>query len=54
LVDTAAQVTREPAQLRPCRQFAVVVLAEHDCQHVGDRALLDHDAAVHVRFAEPQ
>jgi len=31
-----------------------VALPKHDRQHIGDGAVLDHDAAVHIGFAESQ
>ena len=54
LLQAAMQVAQHPLQLGPDRRPAVAALAQHDGQHVGDRALLYDDAAIHVSFAEPQ
>jgi hypothetical protein len=50
LLQVAEQITHD-ADNRPVRCFRVL-LAEKDAQHVGDRALLDNEAAVHKCFAE--
>ncbi len=50
LLQTAVQEAQQPLRPRPVRY--VGLLAEADGQHVGDRALLDHESAVHVGFAE--
>ena len=52
LAEAPGEVAEEPLQPRPVRH--VGILPEHDGEHVGDRALLDHESAVHVGFAELQ
>src|SRR5262245_21000286 len=54
LPDAAREVAGEASQSRPRRKAAVAMLTEQDRKHVRDRALLDHDTAVHVGFAESQ
>src|SRR5712691_3567559 len=54
LLQAAIEKTDEPLQLRPRGWPAVATLTKHDGKDVGDRALLDHDAAIHVGFAESQ
>ena len=43
-------IAQQPLRPRPLRHLGI--LAEHDREHVGDRALLDHEGAVHIGFAE--
>ena len=50
LLEAAVQVAQQPLRPRPVRHLGA--LAEHDGKHVGDRALLDDERAVHVGFAE--
>src|SRR5262245_66339274 len=52
LFDAAMEVADEPPQPRPRRQSALAALTEHDAKDIGDRALFDDDAAVHISFAE--
>ena len=54
LLQAAIEIADEPLRLRPQRRRAVAALAEHDGEDVGDRALLDDDAAIHIGFAEPE
>jgi hypothetical protein len=37
---------------RPCWRAAVAILTERNGENIGDRALLDDDAPVHIGFAE--
>src|SRR5262249_38477257 len=46
------KVANEPLWPREERWLPVASLAKNDGQHVGDRALFDSQAAVHVGFAE--
>ena len=52
LAQAPGEVAQHPLQPRPVRHIGI--LAEHDGEHVGDRALLDHESAVHIGFAEFQ
>jgi hypothetical protein len=54
LFDAAMEVADEPSQPRPRRQSALAGLTEHDGKDIGDRALFDDDAAVHIGFTKPQ
>jgi len=36
----------------PARRLAAAVLRERELKEIGDRALLDHESAVHVAFAD--
>jgi hypothetical protein len=54
LLQPPMEVARQPSQLRPRRQAGGVALPKHDRKHVGDGAVLDHDAPVHIGFAECQ
>jgi hypothetical protein len=49
LGETAHAIADEKLRARPLRQFGI--LTQADGEHVGDRALLDHETALHVRFA---
>jgi hypothetical protein len=53
LPDAAMEVADEPCQPRPPRQ-TFAALTEYDGEDVGDRALFDDDAAVHIGFTELQ
>ena len=50
LLQTAVKEAQQPLRPRPVRN--VGILAKHDGQHVGDRAPLDHERAVHIGLAE--
>ena len=50
LLGVPDEVAQPPLQLGPARQH--VGLVEQDGQRVGDRAVLDHESAFHVDFAE--
>ena len=50
LVQASVQVAQKSLQPRPVRNLGV--LAKANGEHVGDRALLDHESAVHVGFAK--
>src|SRR5262249_22252836 len=54
LLDAAMEVADEPLQPRARRQSVFAALTEHDGKDIGDRALFDDDAAIHVGFAESQ
>src|SRR5213082_3115522 len=54
LLQTAIEITDQPLWTRPKGRASIVFLAEHDGEDVGNRALLDDDAAVHIGFAEPE
>jgi hypothetical protein len=54
LHQAAIEVADEPLRSRPERRLAVPPLPEDDAEHVGNRALLDDEAAVHIGLAEPQ
>ena len=53
LLQPAIKIPQVPLRFCPFWN-ARAVLAEQDGQYIGDRALLDHEAAVHVSFAKPQ
>src|SRR5674476_671352 len=53
LLQPAIKIPQVPLRFCPFWN-AGAVLAEHDGQYIGDRALLDHETAVHVGFAKPQ
>ncbi len=52
LLQTAMEVAEQPLRARPKRRLAADALVQHDGEHLGDRALLDHHRAVHIGFAE--
>ena len=51
LLQAAEQIAHEPRRQRPIRR-GNALLAQQDREHVGDRALLDDEGAVHIGFAE--
>ncbi len=50
LLKAALKVAQQPLRPRPVRNLGL--LAKHDGEHIGDRALLDHERPVHVGLAE--
>ena len=52
LLQAAVQKAQEPLQARPFGWKSVGSRLKQDREHVGDRALLDHDRTVHVALAE--
>src|SRR5262245_44125129 len=52
LQEPTIKVANEPLGPREEWRSAVAHLAEDHCKHIGDRALLDDNAAVHVGFAK--
>ena len=47
----AMEVANQPLRPDPAGKAR---LAEHNGEQVGDRALLEDDAAIHVGFTEPE
>src|SRR5262249_1763465 len=46
------KIANEPLRPGKKRRPAIPLLAQDESQHTGDRALFDHNAAVHVGLAE--
>jgi hypothetical protein len=52
LLQTAVDETNEPLDSRPIGRFAIVRLSEDNGEYISDRALLDNDPAINIRFPE--